>query len=1047
MGTIEEHFYAIDKESREIGLFTCLIPPPVSLDALCFITQYSPVKTLQVVEGFVKTGHLLRDDEKGAGYYCLSDVKRAPAWVGQFPPEELALAVDKAVKGLCRYYPDGAKRWLGLANVYQVSGLPVRHFKELIHAGHYCTELNLPAEAAVYYQMALEGMLEARTQLDPAEKEAFIDGAIGVCTCKDSALSPYVQRRFLGQALMFCRGRSEPAREIRLRTMVAKTYIKTDESDEAARQLKQAWDMLENAELSHELKIQVALAYSELLFWKGFVTRAIERYESVITDHEQLPNDVETLKGCIRLGWTYGVAGETARGLGLIRTVRNKARELGAKTLELYATLYMVILLSDAGRIEEGEVFLDEVFQAPEDQLDNYIRWPGNGKRAFFAYCRGDYEKSFYYLGQAWENSKALETPHQRGPDNLEFMLGLEELGMVHPEWNFDTEIERLLNWPDIYMKGVGYRFRALKSYRHHGPSDSVKDDLKKSLVLLTRAGAKIELSHAQVLMARVRLGEKNIQAAEKLLKSAWEVFSKVNPKLMPQDLQTYLDPASKNALWVDSLLQVGDALGSIRTRRELLGQIIKQAMRLAGAERGAIFLQQGRDLEIVATRNIETREISSNHFSLQMKVIKNVFKTGSEIIRKASLIQLAKNINQSPSGWTGCFPIQLKARTLGVLFMDCGLTRLQLPDDEVSLLRIICNQAAVALANLEAYEEILDLNNELEAETLSYRAPIEPGLVHTKMIGRTPPFEKMLGLIRQVAGSDSTVMITGETGVGKDLVAQAIHRHSKRSGGPFIAVNVVSLSPELIASELFGHEKGAFTGASGTRKGRFELASDGTLFLDDIDAFSLDIQAKMLRVLEAREFERVGGTRTLKTRFRLVAASNRNIEDLVDQGLFRSDFYFRLNVFPIRVPPLRERKDDIPLLGRYFMDKFCRKFEKKFDQISRKDLEMLMNYHWPGNIRELRHVIERAVLLSSNGRLVIPPLDGSCAPSTCVEESRILPLKQMETQHILAALSRCRGKVSGPSGAAELLEIKPTTLHSKMKRLGIKRDTFQVEA
>jgi DNA-binding NtrC family response regulator len=301
-----------------------------------------------------------------------------------------------------------------------------------------------------------------------------------------------------------------------------------------------------------------------------------------------------------------------------------------------------------------------------------------------------------------------------------------------------------------------------------------------------------------------------------------------------------------------------------------------------------------------------------------------------------------------------------------------------------------------------------------------------------------------MLRQINQVAGSDTTVMITGETGVGKDLVARAIHQHSNRAAGPFIAVNVVSLSPELIASELFGHEKGAFTGASQTRKGRFEMAGEGTLFLDDIDAFSLDIQAKMLRVLETREFERVGASRTLKARCRLVAASNRNIEALVEQGLFRSDFYYRLNVFPIHIPPLRERAEDIPALASHFMRMFAKRFGKKFDTISKTDLQTLMCYHWPGNVRELRHVIERAVLLGRRDRLVIPPLDTALS-TTCKAEEEILPLKRMEAQHIIKALSRCRGKVSGEGGAAALLEVKPTTLYSKMKRLGIERDTYRI--
>lgn len=1020
-----------------------ILPPPVSLNTLCTITGNNPVEILQRIEEFVKCGHLLKYKKKGAGYYYLSDYKTAKKFLSEIPTSTLSNAAELAITGVLKYMPDSAQRWLNLAHIYQISGLPVAHLTELVQAGHYCLNLNLPIDAAAYYRMALEGMETA--ELGNNEQKSFIEAAIGICTCRDSALPPDIQRKFLNQALKLEASGNDPVLEIKLRILIAKTFIKTSRSDEAANHLERAWQMLADHEFPNEVRLQVALTNSELLFWQGFITKAIERYESVIGNHEELPSDIETLKSCIRLGWIYGVAGETARGVGLLKTVCRKARELNAPDLDRCAKLILVIILGDAGRIDEGETFLEEIFQTPEELLDHYILWPGNGKRAYFAYCRGNYEKAFEYLTLAWENAQALGTPHHRGPDNLEVMLGLEERGMVHPEWNFDSDIEQLLNWPDIYMHGVALRFRALKSYRRKDPSERIKADLKKSITLLTKAGAKIELAQSQILMARIQIAEKNLPPAVKLLKTAWETFSKVNPNLFPKDLKPYLDRASKHAFWVESLLNVGDALGSIRTRDELLSQIIKQAMRIAGAERGAIFLQQNRQLEMVASRNIETSDASPQAFAYQRDLIEQVFHSGSEIVREANIYRSVQEEYLSAIGWTGCFPIRLKAKVMGVVFMDGGPTRLQLPEDEISLLRIITNQAAVALENLEAYEEIIDLKSNLEAEAHYYREAFESSPLKNPMIGRTEPFKQMLNLISRVAKSDTTVMITGETGVGKDLVAQAIHQNSNRSSGPFIAVNVVSLSPELIASELFGHEKGSFTGATQTREGRFELANRGTLFLDDIDAFSLDIQAKMLRVLETREFERVGCTRTIKTRFRLVAASNRNIEELVERGLFRSDFYFRLNVFPIKVPALRERVDDIPLLARYFLEMFGKKFGKQFDRISKKELEVLMSYHWPGNIRELRHVIERAVLLSRNGRLQIPPLDTSPSRSNNNKDEMILPLKEMQARHIVKALSRCRGKVTGKGGAAELLDIKPTTLHSTMIRLGIKRDAHRI--
>ncbi len=1032
-----------DDMGRYIYLFMSLLPPPVSLNILCTITGRPPVEILQVVEDLVNCGYLLKHKEKGAGYYSLSDFKTSKKLLTGIPSSIIFSAAKQAIAAVCDCLPDSAQRWLNLAHIYQISGLPVAHFNELVLAGHYCLERNLPIDAASYYRIALEGVETA--ELDKNEQNYFIDAAIAICTCRDSALPPDIRRKFLTQALNLEASCHDPVLEIKMRVLIAKTFFKTARSDEAVNHLERAWKMLSEHEFPNEVRLQVALANSELFFWQGYIDKAIERYESVTGSLEELPSDIETLKSCVQMGCTYGVAGETARAVGLLKTVCRKARELNAPDLDRYAKLILVMVLGDAGRIEEGAVFLEDIFKTPEELLDHYFLWPGNGKRAYLAYRQGNYAKAFEYLGQAWENSKALGTPHHRGPDNLEVMLGLEERGMVHPEWNFESDTEWLINWPDIYMQGVAYRFRALKAFKKRESSQKIKADLEKSMALLTKAGAKIQLAHAQILMARIQIGEKNIPTAQNLLKSAWETFYKVNQNLFPKDLNPYLDQASKYAFWVESLLSVGDALSSIRTRKELLSQIIKQAMRIAGAERGAIFLRQDQQLEMVASRNIETSEISPDIFSFQMNLIEQVFNSGSEIVEESNLRQPEQEEYFSTVGWTGCFPIRLKAKVMGVIFMDRGLTQLQLQQEEISLLRIISNQAAVALANLDAYEEIIDLKSDLEAETHYYREAVELSSFKTPMIGRTEPFKQMLHLISRVAKSDTTIMITGETGVGKDLVAQAIHQNSNRSSGPFIAVNVVSLSPELLASELFGHEKGAFTGASQAREGRFELASRGTLFLDDIDAFSLDIQAKMLRVLEAKEFERVGSTRTLKTRFRLVAASNRNIEELVEQGLFRSDFYYRLNVLPLRVPSLRERAEDIPALARYFLEMFEKKIGKKFGQISKKNQNLLMSYHWPGNIRELRHVIERAVLLSREGHLVIPPLDTS--PTKISDnDKRIVSLKEMEAQHIIRALSRCRGKVNGTGGAAELLDVKPTTLYSKMKRLGIKRDEYRIK-
>ncbi|MFV0439487.1 MAG: sigma 54-interacting transcriptional regulator [Desulfopila sp.] len=1027
---------------RQVYLLTFLLPPPISLDILCTITSHPPVAILQAVESLVSSGHLFRYTDKGSGYYLLANFKTANSQLAGLPRDELQTAAGQAIAGIDSSLPEGPRKWLHLSHVYLIADIPLRHLVEIVKAGLYCQARNLLQDASTYYRLAIEHCDTAT--LAPIEQQSYIEAAIGLCICRENSLSPTILRDTLHQALELCHLPDNLDHQIRLNILLARTYLKTSLIEMATGHLDTASRMLESHDGSHELHLQLALAHSELLFWQGNIGKAIERYEATLTNFEEMASDTETLKNYIRLGWTYGVAGQTARSVGLIRRARRKARELEAHELERYGSLVLAIVLFDAGRIEEGAAFLGEVFATDEELLDDYILWPGYGKRAFYAYRHGDYEKAFEYHKRTFEKAKSLGVPHHRGPDNLEVMLSLEAQGFFNPEWNFEAEIERLLGWPDIFMKGVALRFRALKTLRTGGSVERIAADLTESVALLERAGGKIELAQAQLLLARIEINANRMAVAGQLLNSAWEIFTKVNPDLFPEDLKPFLDQTVKHRLWVNSLISIGDALGPLRARDELLAQIIKQAMRIAGAERGGIFLKQGKRLELVAGRNLEPSEIGSATFGWQTTLIDTVFESGQEMVKDGKVNRHPPAADDN-GAWTACFPVQLQTRVLGVIFLDCALTRLQLPAEEIALLRLISNQAAIALENMTAYQEITDLNTTLQEEASFYREHQESSPERPQMIGRTEPFRRVLRLIYDVAKSDTTVLITGETGVGKDLVAQAIHQHSSRAQGPLVAVNLVSLSPELMASELFGHERGAFTGALASRQGRFELAAGGTLFLDDIDTLPLEVQAKLLRVLETKRIERVGSTRTLQTDFRLVAASNRNIEELVGQGLFRSDLYYRLNVFPLPVPPLRKRSDDIPILAHYFLKMFAKKFAKPVEQISPDDLETLKNYCWPGNIRELRHIIERSVLISRGSRLVIPPLESRQEVGDGSSAREILPLRTMEARHIVRALAHCQGKVSGPNGAAALLEIKPTTLYSMMKRLGVKKDGYRL--
>ncbi|MEW6544674.1 MAG: sigma 54-interacting transcriptional regulator [Nitrospirota bacterium] len=345
------------------------------------------------------------------------------------------------------------------------------------------------------------------------------------------------------------------------------------------------------------------------------------------------------------------------------------------------------------------------------------------------------------------------------------------------------------------------------------------------------------------------------------------------------------------------------------------------------------------------------------------------------------------------------------------------------------------------AIANLLAYEEISRLKDQLEQENVYLREEIGASVDFKELVGDSQALQRALKAIEKVAPTDSTVLISGETGTGKEMVAQAIHQLSPRKDQPLIKVNCAALPPTLIESELFGHEKGAFTDATARKIGRFELANHGTIFLDEVGEIPLDLQAKLLRVLEAQELERVGGSQTIALNVRVLAATNQDLERAVKAGAFRADLYYRLKVFPIRVPPLRERREDIPMLARHFVKKYSARHRKAVTRIGSATLRALGAYEWPGNVRELEHVIERAVILSQGPVLIVDEFEGEVSAGSVDRPAKgPRTLKDVERAHILDVLNQTNWVVAGKNGAAARLGLKRSTLQHRMQKLGIRK-------
>jgi formate hydrogenlyase transcriptional activator len=407
------------------------------------------------------------------------------------------------------------------------------------------------------------------------------------------------------------------------------------------------------------------------------------------------------------------------------------------------------------------------------------------------------------------------------------------------------------------------------------------------------------------------------------------------------------------------------------------------------------------------------------------------------------------------------CFlPLISRNRAIGTL----NLGRLRgdaFSDEDLSFLGQVCSQIAIAVENTSAYHEVTlaraelqsaleenqRLKDRLQDENLVLREQIDQALMFEEIVGASPALRAVLSRVSKVAPTDSTVLLTGETGTGKELIARAIHKRSQRSSRAFVSVNCAAIPSSLIASELFGHEKGAFTGATQRRLGRFELAEEGTLFLDEVGELPAETQITLLRVLQEHEFERVGGNQPIRANVRLIAATNRDLEAAIAAGTFRSDLFYRLNVFPIEIPPLRERREDIPLLVEYFIAQFARKAGKTFRGINKKTLDLLLSYPWPGNIRELQNVVERSVIVCETETFSVDESwlsrqPHSTEPKGTLELSHTLAAQEREM--IEAALRESGGRVSGQSGAAAKLGIHRSTLESKIASLKINKYRFK---
>ncbi len=497
-------------------------------------------------------------------------------------------------------------------------------------------------------------------------------------------------------------------------------------------------------------------------------------------------------------------------------------------------------------------------------------------------------------------------------------------------------------------------------------------------------------------------------------------------------------------------LLEVNNTVVSVLDLHELLEAVSDSLRRLVPHEYASISLYdaESQSLQIHALDFPVSKGLLQKGLSVPVQgsptgraltTRQPVFITRKEIDEFGS--DIARRILAEGLKSACCLPLVSHDRPLGTLVV-ASLEHEKFPERDAQLLRHVANQIAIAVENSLAFRREVERANKLSEEKLYLQDEIRAKYNFEEIIGESPALKSILEQLQTVAPTDSTVLILGETGTGKELIARAIHHLSGRRERTMVKVNCAAIPTGLLESELFGHEKGAFTGAIAQRVGRFELAHRGTLFLDEVGDIPLELQPKLLRVLQEQEFERLGSPRTIKVDVRVVAATNVDLWRRVTDNLFRTDLYYRLNVFPITIPPLRERREDIPLLVRYFGQKYARRMKKPIENIPANAMTALSEYHWPGNVRELENFIERAVILSRGVELQIPfaELKQRTKGSPIANSNGFDTLEKAERDHILRALGETKWIIGGPAGAAARLGMKRTTLQSRMKKLGITR-------
>jgi len=1012
-----------------------------SIDWLVELTRSKVSRVITVLEEAVKKKKMVH---RGAGIYYFS-CKTETAQLQQFFNDEERLEMHEQIAGvLIRDVPEKGDKDLVVSRHLLHTTNDLARCKYLVQAGDKHRSSFNTQEAFSCYAKALENL--AGLSGDDADM-LFTSTAIKFSKISTGRKDTEKVIVTLTDALSRAIRLDNVSAEALLEMHIAKNEWVRAEYVNAMDHFNKGWslaDKLDDPKVRHS-----ATSFGTFfLFWQGRFREAVKSYENSVTDVEKFPHGRFPLLATMTLGYCYAQIGQVTQGLGMLDALRTLCLDRGDLNLAAYMAGNMGSIMLDIRKPDDALEYIQMAAKEATKMNNNWVLINGKAVSAYCYFLKGDAKKCIRHLREFLKKRSEIHANVTLYP-YLFSLLWQMELGKL-PKikgHSLQQEVAHNIQSQNIFMKGTAYRYQALLLKHKGAPHEEVIACLDQSVEWLQESGHQFELAETYMELARQQLVLDDRKTAWELANKASKLLSPYTRRMLPDDLRSMIEIPPINEQLLEEILQLGQTIADIAYDPSLVKQVLTAVNRMTGAERAAMFLMDDSDgmprFRLRASKNLTTSQINHPDFSSSLRMLETVAQSGQGMIIGSEDDESSSFFSNNNIRSRVCVPMILRKKVVGVLYHDNRLLSSAFKEPDLKLLSFFAAQAAFALDNANAYNEIKRLNQRLSQEKEYYKEEHTQCIVSNDIIGQSPPIQKMMAQAEKVAQTETTALILGETGVGKELVARAIHNQSQRRDKPFIRVHCSALPETLISSEFFGHEKGSFTGAVARRIGRFELADGGTLFLDEIGDIPHDIQIRLLRVLQTKEFERVGGSETLQSDFRLIAATNKNLEEEVAAKRFRADLFYRLNVFPIFVPPLNERREDIGLLAHHFLNLYSAKMRKNFNRIPEEELRILKQYDWPGNVRELENVIERGIILNSGPVFRTPELHAKRDQQAgVVSNGKKVSLQDMERQHIIWALQQTSGKIRGLGGAAELLEIHPSTLHFRMKKLNITKSS-----